>query len=540
MRLFATIILLSQAVFAGLTDNQAEIKSEKTKINITPKAGFHLNAEAPASAVIDNLESLNKPSTKTEKLFVFAKPEKATKAVLSFYVCDDKKTVCEKHTENLNFKTGEVKKETPHTTFNSASEVHLASTNGKPTLLVFSAPWCPACIRMMTETYPVASVKKELAKVNFLKLNSDLPENSELSEKFGIKAIPTLILLDAKGNESFRWIDYQQAGEFTKSLKTALHNVNKAEENLAKAKLGDPKAASELAHRSFNALDYAEAYKWFSFTKDAEDQKYKLASEVGASQDKSEDDDKAMKDYLATLEKATTMTTSQLDRIRWTLDYLDKKNDLKTFGTEATEKAKKLIPEIDALIDNPKAADKAFAESTYGDYTGFEKDELLWMKAKLAKLVQDPKLEEATKKISIDTALAKKLSVDRPGQMLMDIAYLKEAGDTTHAEEMYKKLVAKYPTSYVYFEKYARFAQKNKNLDQALQLTNEALKFPEGNYPQLALLKSQILVDLKKNDEAAGTIDETLKTAGIDNKRYAKTVKKLNELKGQIAESLKK
>jgi thiol-disulfide isomerase/thioredoxin len=486
--------------------------------------------------VIDDLESLNKPTTKTEKLFVFNKDAKAKKAKLSFYVCDDKLTVCEKHDKTLDLKSGNVKASAPAKgAYNSINDLNLKSVNGKPTLLVFSAPWCPACIRMMTETYHKPQVEKQLAKLNFIKLNSDLPENNELSDKFHVKAIPTLILLDKDGNETHRWLDYQKANLFAKELESELKKVDQAALIAANAKLGDPAAASILAYRAYSSMDFAEAYKWFSLTKSAKDQKYKLASEVSLAQQDADENAKLVDDYFTALEKGIALTSSKLDRIRWAIDYFDKKAELKTFGPDSKVKADAVVKDLDALLKNPRAASEAFAESTYGDYTGFEQAELLWMKGKLAEIIGDKKLESETKAQSIALLSKMKLSTDRPGEMLMAISYLREAGEKTNVEKMYNQLIQKYPTSYVYFEKYARFAEKNKSYDRALSLVSEALKFPEGNAPQLSLLKSQILLDLNKKSEALATIDETLKIEGIGHKRYAKTVKKLNELKNDIS-----
>ena len=90
-------MLLSLAAWSRLTDDKAEIKIDKEQISLTAKKSFHLNKEAPASATFDNLEAVFKPTIKTEKLFTFKKTEKAKIANVSFYVCDDKNTVCEQH-----------------------------------------------------------------------------------------------------------------------------------------------------------------------------------------------------------------------------------------------------------------------------------------------------------------------------------------------------------------------------------------------------------------------------------------------------------
>ena len=533
MKIFILSLLVTVSAFGRLTDNQVDIKIEKDAINITTKKGFHLNAEAPASATFDNLEALFKPTVKTEQLFTFKKDEKYKKANLSYYICDDKKTVCEQHKQTINLKSGEVKKEEIKATYNNIQDFNLASKDGRPTLLVFSAPWCPACIRMQTETYNKPSVKKEIARLNFVKLNSDVAANYELSEKFKIKAIPTMIMLDKNGAETFRWLDFQVAGDFAKSLSAEIKKVDQAEAILKNAMLGDAAAASSLAFKAYNTLDYAEAVKWFSLTKSEKDKKFKLAAEVSWAQEKAEEDEKSAADYIQTLEKAITMTKSTLDQIRWSLDYLDQKKQAKTLKSDGEKTGLLLL--IDDLLKSLKKAEKAFAESTYGNYAGFEKEELLWMKSRLLGILEKKDDKTKVDRETIILISKKKLSADRPGEILLAIAYLREAGETKKVEELYQTLINKYNNSYVYFEKYARFVQKNKNYEKALSLANEALKYPEGNEPQLNLLKTQLLKDLNKKTEAIAVIDETLKAEYIQHKRFARTVKKLNELRNELA-----
>ena len=67
MKLFIITLLVGLSAFGRQTDNQTQVKLEKTLITITTKPGYHLNAEAPATATFDNLEALFKPENKTEK-----------------------------------------------------------------------------------------------------------------------------------------------------------------------------------------------------------------------------------------------------------------------------------------------------------------------------------------------------------------------------------------------------------------------------------------------------------------------------------------
>ena len=56
MKYFIFASLLGLSALARQTDNQVLVKAEGAKIKVTPKQGYHLNAEAPATATFDNLE----------------------------------------------------------------------------------------------------------------------------------------------------------------------------------------------------------------------------------------------------------------------------------------------------------------------------------------------------------------------------------------------------------------------------------------------------------------------------------------------------
>ena len=116
------------------------------------------------------------------------------------------------------------------------SAFHLAKTNGKPVLLVFSgSDWCPGCMRFEKKVLRDSVFAKEGIKQVVI-LRADFPQRSKLStvlvrQNDSLAAIynkeglfPHIVLLNANDSKQQRTISYttQSASEFTAILKTLL------------------------------------------------------------------------------------------------------------------------------------------------------------------------------------------------------------------------------------------------------------------------------------------------------------------------------
>ena len=524
------LIFSTQAFAEQKTKGTVTATVENQEIVLTVKKGFHFNDKAPASAVFDDLEAKFKPTVKTEQKFTFKVVEKTKKAKLNYYVCDDAKTVCEPHDQVVELTAKRTATDAAPYDRAVAADAP-AKKYDKITLLKFSAPWCPACIRLKSETMNKPQVKALLKKVNFEEINIDLVENEKISDQYGVKAIPTVILVNEQGEEIKRWLDYQPAKSFAPELQAALKETQSINQLVAKAEAGDEKAATTLGYNSYSKMIWKDAAKWFSFSKGAKELNYKLASEINYASDEMGESLESKKAYQQALEKGFTLSSSVLDQTRWKLDYLEQ---LKEQGHPIQTDAIKALQFQLAEIKNSKDLKGLFAKSTLGDNENFEKAEVLDMTARLYKLTDD---KENAKKTQSELAAAVdkvKLSTKLPGQMISAIWYYGQAGVPEKSEPLLKQLIKAYPKTYVYYQRYASFLTKQKRNDEALAQANLALEFKEGNEPQLSLAKVKILKELGKKDEAITLIDNALKITEAYPTKYKRTQTALTDIKKNL------
>jgi thiol:disulfide interchange protein DsbD len=95
-----------------------------------------------------------------------------------------------------------------------------AQKSGKPAILDFSAEWCTPCREMDEVTFRDPQIVNQ-AKNGFVMVKVDLTQKGDSSRealvnKFGVKGVPTVVFLDAKGREraDLRLVDFLPANQF--------------------------------------------------------------------------------------------------------------------------------------------------------------------------------------------------------------------------------------------------------------------------------------------------------------------------------------
>jgi thiol:disulfide interchange protein DsbD len=80
----------------------------------------------------------------------------------------------------------------------------LAASTGKPVIIDFFAAWCIPCKELDEKTFSDAAVVKELDRFTRIKAdltNADDPRVQELTKRYAIVGMPTLVFIDSSGHE---------------------------------------------------------------------------------------------------------------------------------------------------------------------------------------------------------------------------------------------------------------------------------------------------------------------------------------------------
>ena len=92
-----------------------------------------------------------------------------------------------------------------------------AEREGKLVLLDFYGDRCPPCARMKKETWPAPEVREQLLRFVFLEI--DTSRSKELVQRFGVRVIPTIIVLDTDGRVRESLMGFRSAAQMAEVLR---------------------------------------------------------------------------------------------------------------------------------------------------------------------------------------------------------------------------------------------------------------------------------------------------------------------------------
>lgn len=100
---------------------------------------------------------------------------------------------------------------------NLDSAIKEAQNTNKQIFVVFSASWCPACQQLESETLVDDNVKQKISQ-NYVAVKIDVDTNPELSSKYGIYSIPTIVFMNSNGEVIKKIEGYQSPDQLSGSL----------------------------------------------------------------------------------------------------------------------------------------------------------------------------------------------------------------------------------------------------------------------------------------------------------------------------------
>lgn len=106
----------------------------------------------------------------------------------------------------------------------STENYEAAIKNNDKIVIDFYADWCIPCKELDALTFSDANVISELSKFKTLKVDmtkSLSDETEKIRTQFQIKGMPTIIIIDSKGNEIERLTGFVNANDFLKMVKSA-------------------------------------------------------------------------------------------------------------------------------------------------------------------------------------------------------------------------------------------------------------------------------------------------------------------------------
>lgn len=537
-----SIFLISSIAEARLTDGKVKLNFLDKTLSLKTDSGFHLNADAPAKLTLLPSKKKMTPTKKTNDEFSFGPIDSEVKEIaLDYYVCDDKLTTCERHRESyaLNGNTLSVIAEKAIDTENKLTASNtsvklnshhfivdnleaaksLAKKEKKLLFVDFSAPWCPACLRLETEVFGqklFINKTKNLIKVS---LNMDEAVNAEAFEKYGVNVIPTMILMNDEGTELSRIVDYRTTKELVSLIVSGIKNTKSLENYLLLAGNGNKAAMKYLALHAFDRYDFKNASIWFK--KLNELSLPSAVVEINLLQSEKSPG------LIETYQKSIQAFPKSFDSIVW-------RNELAELLPAEEKETKNALLQtnielIKQSLANKKIQKKMFQETAQGLFTSFEMEELYTRLVTAHDLKGDSISKAGALLILQETLRKRPLSANKSGEVLLAIDYMKEAKMKNEVESWYKKLMKKNVDSDLYPRKLARFYYQEKQHSSALVIAEKAVKLGTTYLFWDLLILAQVQHELKM-PETKATVEKALampEAMDARNQSYVKDFKKL-------------
>ncbi|MGE0763323.1 MAG: thioredoxin family protein [Bdellovibrionales bacterium] len=549
MKTFFTILaagLFSLAAHAAAPPPRSA-KALKTAVQgqtftATLLQGFHFNEKAPNG--LQNGAQFVAPSTlEKRKLVLTPLPSGFEKATMHLYVCDDAQTFCEVHNLPMGNSTKKTAPPQSHAAHPGKKNEHgfltdfeealrQASKSKKLILADFSARWCPGCVRLESEIFPLPQFKKLTADFVKVKIDTDILTNSAISARYAIRGIPSLIMMTPSGQEIARLYDYQPLS----TLESLFAEAQKSPVSIQQLEQAEPTAANQelLAIRYYFAgqFDKAAALMEKQNPKPKEYLDAKVEMAAAEAKKNTAAKDKLNKALAEALKAEGDTTRSQFWR-----------QSLISLLPEKSKEAQVLARESQKLVDkwlsDEAALKKALTTDSLGEYTGLERFYVAYINGEIVEYSGLP-AQAAWAKAAEEGAKAH-INAKLPGPALrLRAAYL-GAGMTNEAHQLTEELVKARPNDGHVQSQYTSSLLKMKKYKEAAAMGEKALKNSYGlNEFSVAAKLSEAYLGDNQPQKAKKILEEYLAKNEVNSPKLAsikKTMEEMNQKLGAPAKT---
>jgi thiol-disulfide isomerase/thioredoxin len=511
----------------------AVIKNEYTA---ELKAGFHFNDKAPNHLLVDG-KSI-KPSKLIPQTVQFQLPKSYKDAKAVLYVCDDLITFCETHHLTIR---GEATTEIAMATAKShgAKDEHgffngqlnkafeLAKKKKQLVLLDFTAIWCPGCVRNKGEIFSKSEFKKLSQNIIKVKVDTDLYENFQYSEKYKVVGIPTLILLNADNQEIDRLVGFEPMDRVGTFITTAQKDPTPIQDWTKLDASADPKIQLRAGQRLMAAGLNAEAIPLLSRVQPPPPEL--LQAKVQAAQQAYEKDNAGQNENFAkALRQALQEESDSTRSLLWRMELVK----LVPKSEEAKSVLESGVKLADELVKDEAKLAKAVSTDSVGEYKGFDKWVVLVNKADLLDAAGAPE-DQVLKAMSeaADAGIAYKIPPSRRGPALRQLVMLRSSNRWEEAEKYADLLLKEDPGNTDVQRRKVLILTMLKKYNEAIALAEKLLPKVEGrNEFWLAEGLAKAYVAAEKTMEAKKLLTAYLARPEIQADRLKSSKKTMEEI----------
>ena len=133
-----------------------------------------------------------------------------------------------------------------------------AKTRSKPVLLYWGAVWCPPCQQLKSTVFSRPDFIEKTKLFVPVYLDGDEPGAQQAGERFRVTGYPTMVVLDAAGNEIQRIAGTMDLAQFANLLDTVLGDVQPVNAILDGAAAGRTLSAQECHRLAYNGWSLDE------------------------------------------------------------------------------------------------------------------------------------------------------------------------------------------------------------------------------------------------------------------------------------------